>query len=63
VKTYPTIEAYTADVIRAREAYAADMRVEAGFCESGDGRVSDGRRRQCWSCRLTEIERKRKETS
>jgi hypothetical protein len=38
VKTYPTIEAYTADVIRAREAYAADMRVEAGFCESGDGR-------------------------
>jgi hypothetical protein len=60
VKTYPTIEAYTADVIRAREAYAADMRVEAGFCESGDGRVRETRganetpRRKCCACRRGE---------
>jgi hypothetical protein len=51
VTTYPSLAAYTADVIRAREAYAADMRVEAGFCESGDGRVRDTKRRQCWACR------------
>jgi hypothetical protein len=56
VKTYPSIEAYTAGVLRAREAYAADMRVEAGFCESGDGRVRDDRGRKCWSCRRGEAE-------
>lgn len=48
---YPSLAAYNADVIRAREAYASDMRVEAGYCESGDGRVLDIQRRQCWSCR------------
>jgi hypothetical protein len=48
---YPSIEAYTADVIRAREAYAADMRVEAGFCETGDGRSVTGKYRECATCR------------
>lgn len=55
MKFYPSIEAYTADVIRAREAYAADMRVEAGYCESGDGNKRDTKRRQCLACRRAEV--------
>lgn len=51
MKTYPSIDAYTADVVRAREAYAADMRVEAGFCESGDGNALDVQSRECTVCR------------
>lgn len=49
--TYPSLAAYNADIARAVEAYAADMRVEYGFCESGDGRARDTGRRECWSCR------------
>lgn len=54
MSTYDSIADYTADVIAARGAYAADQRVAAGFCESGDGRVKDGRNRKCWTCRHQE---------
>jgi len=53
---YPSLEAYTADVIAARDAYAADRRVEAGFCEDGCGRRRDvgAGCRKCWTCRHKE---------
>lgn len=48
--TYETVAEYTADVVAARKAYAADQEVAEGFCETGDGRKGGGRRR-CWMCR------------
>lgn len=51
MNTYYSLDAYTADVQAARDAYNADRRVKAGFCETGDGRAKDGRSRKCWACR------------
>lgn len=49
--TYPSIEAYTADIERARAAYYADEAVRAGLCANLDGRKKDGGHRRCWTCR------------
>jgi hypothetical protein len=54
VSTYDSLDAYTADVIAAREAYAADQRVAAGYCETGDGRKRHAQCRKCWACRRKE---------
>jgi len=51
VSHYPSLADYNADIIRAREAYAADMRVQAGHCENECGRKRDTRSRKCWGCR------------
>lgn len=50
---YESIEEYTAEVILARNAYAADMEVQEGRCEKACGRKrekSNGSRR-CDACR------------
>lgn len=49
--TYPSIEAYTADVIAARNAYANDMSVQLGLCVICHERKIDPSRRKCWGCR------------
>lgn len=53
MSTYPSIAAYTVDVIAARDAYRADREVKEGRCENGDGRKRDkaSRSRRCWACR------------
>lgn len=51
MSSYRSLDDYNADVKAARDAYAADRRVAAGFCETGDGRKRDERRRKCWTCR------------
>lgn len=52
METYPSLDAYNEDVIAAREAYAADMEVEAGRCESGDGHARASKYdRRCRACR------------
>jgi hypothetical protein len=51
MSTYRSLDDYNADVKAARDAYAADQRVAAGFCETGDGRKRDEHRRKCWTCR------------
>lgn len=53
---YPSLEAYTADVERARDAYAADMAVQNGLCavckrRKRDRRDSTSLFRQCGTCR------------
>lgn len=50
MSTYDSLDDYNADVIAAREAYAADQRVAEGYCENGDGRRRDGYHRRCWAC-------------
>lgn len=42
---------YNAEVVRARNAYAADMAVEAGFCANRCGRRHETERRLCQACR------------
>lgn len=50
MSTYDSLDDYNADVIAAREAYAADRLVEAGYCEKGCGRRRDKKGRRCKSC-------------
>lgn len=48
---YPTVEAYTADVERARAAYAADEAVRAGLCAiCKRAQEGDRRNRRCQTC-------------
>lgn len=49
--TYDSIEDYTADVERARDAYAADEAVQAGLCSVCQERPKDRRNRRCRTCR------------
>lgn len=51
MSTYLSIEAYTADVIKAVRAYESDEAVRAGLCANLDGRKTDTAHRQCWACR------------
>jgi hypothetical protein len=53
MKTYPSLDAYNADVTAAREAYAADMAVREGLCADCKWRKRDkaGRKRLCTTCR------------
>lgn len=51
--TYPDLDAYNADVIAARAAYADDMAVQDGYCASCKQRKKDGQHRRCWTCRHT----------
>jgi hypothetical protein len=48
---YPSLAAYTADVERARAAYANDEAVRCGRCAVCKERKKDDRHRRCWSCR------------
>ena len=51
-KTIPSSGAYSADVVFSSKSYSADMRVEAGFCEWGDGnRRASKYDRRCPECR------------
>jgi hypothetical protein len=51
---YPSLDAYNADVERARNAYAADEAVRAGLCAVCKTNKKDGAdHRRCWSSRRT----------
>jgi hypothetical protein len=58
VNTYLSLDAYTADVIAAREAYAADMAVQNGLCAVCETRKKDGHMRRCWKCRRSGVQSK-----
>lgn len=55
MKTYPTLAAYTADVVAARKAYAADMAVADGLCATCKTRKKDQHHRLCHTCRRSGV--------
>lgn len=58
MKTYPSLDAYNADIIAAREAYNADMAVQNGLCAECKTRNRDGRHRTCRTCRRSGVKSK-----
>lgn len=54
--TYSGIEAYTADVEKARTAHALDRRHEDGLCITCDSSPASGRR-ECTRCRFRRYRR------
>lgn len=51
MSTYPSLDAYNADVVAARDAYQADQAVAEGLCATCQTNKRDGHMRQCWTCR------------
>jgi hypothetical protein len=51
VSTYLSMEAYTADIEAARQAYREDQTAAQGLCVICERRKRDGRNRRCWTCR------------
>jgi hypothetical protein len=55
VSTYPNLDAYNADIEKARNAYAADMAVQQGLCAVCQTSKKDGHMRRCGRCRRAKI--------
>lgn len=58
MKTYPTLAAYNADIEAARNAYNADMAVQAGLCAECKTNKHDLEHRLCWTCRHAGVKSK-----